>query len=158
MSNPARAQHTPTSAANSEANYEMKMNAKEGSEITLTRRRAKWRSSMTSIAGAALMCAAGAWLGGPARAQQTQSQQNSPARPSRPTDLARENLGLVAASATEISTVLQQDPGLMVDLKEWIAQDATNQGQVLAETDLTDLAVMDRLQTDSHLRAVATGL
>ncbi len=153
MSNPAKVLRTPRL----EANYEMTKNVKTVSRGCRVRRLSGLRPWMIAIASLALLCAAGTWLGEPAGAQ-TQSPQNGAAKATRPTDLARENLGLVAASATEISTVLQQDPGLMVDLKEWIARDATNQGQVLADTDLTDLAVLDRLQTDVHLRAVATTL
>jgi polysaccharide biosynthesis/export protein len=140
-----------------EANYKMTNNRKTASQ--------RFRAGSSPIvpgwflvlASLVVLCSAGLWLGESAGAQ-TQSQQNGESKSARPTDLARENLGLVAASATDISMVLQQEPGLMVDLKEWIARDATNQGQVLADSDLTDLAVLDRLQTDVRLRSVATTL
>src|SRR5580698_10630490 len=123
MSNPAKVLRAPRL----EANYKMTKNGQTVSRGSEARRLSGRRPAMVAIASLVLLYAAGVWLGEPA-GEQTQSQQNGAAKPARPTDLARENLGLVAASATEISTVLQQDPGLMVDLKEWIARDATNQG------------------------------
>ena len=65
-------------------------------------------------------------------------------------ELARENLSRVAASAAEIKTILVKDMGLMVELKRWVAKDATSQGQIISESDLTDDAIFDRLQADVH--------
>jgi polysaccharide biosynthesis/export protein len=88
-------------------------------------------------------------------AAQTQSQQSvSVASP----QLARDNMSLVAASAAQIKTVLVQDTGLMVELKRWVAQDATNQGQIITESDLTEDSIFQRLENDVHFRAVATAL
>jgi polysaccharide biosynthesis/export protein len=84
-----------------------------------------------------------------------QSPQQSPPPSS---ELARQNLEQVAASAAEIKTVLVQDPGLMVALKRWIAKDETDQGQIVSETDLTDDAIFERLQNDVRFRSVATSL
>ncbi len=72
--------------------------------------------------------------------------------------LADQNLNQVAASAMQIKAILLQDPGLMVLLKDWVAQDATDHGQVLDENDLTDAAIYDRLEIDVHFRSVATRL
>jgi polysaccharide biosynthesis/export protein len=87
------------------------------------------------------------------RAQQTNRQV-----PTNNSDLARQNLSRVGASATEIKTVLVKDPGLMVELKRWVAKDATQHGQVLTEQDLTDDAIFDRLVSDVEFRSVATQL
>ena len=73
-------------------------------------------------------------------------------------DLARDNLNLVAAAAPLLKAVLTEDPGLMVELKRWIAQDASNNGQIMSEQDLTDDAVFDRLTKDIKFRSVATRL
>jgi polysaccharide export outer membrane protein len=73
-------------------------------------------------------------------------------------ELARENLSRVAASAAEIKTVLVKDTGLMVELKRWVAKDATSQGQIISEADLTDDAIFDRLQADVQFRSIATQL
>jgi polysaccharide biosynthesis/export protein len=78
--------------------------------------------------------------------------------PSSNSDLARQNLSRVGASATEIKTVLVKDQGLMVELKRWVAKDATQHGQVLTEEDLTDDAIFNRLVSDVEFRAVATQL
>jgi polysaccharide export outer membrane protein len=82
-----------------------------------------------------------------------QSQQQSRVPGS---ELSRENFNQVAASAAQIKTVLVEDPGLMVELKRWIAKDATDQGQIVSESDLTDDAIFERLQTDVRFRSVAT--
>ena len=73
-------------------------------------------------------------------------------------ELARANLGQVAASAAEIKSVLVRDAGLMVELKEWIADDATEHGQMVEESDLTDDAIFNRLETDVRFRSLATRL
>lgn len=79
--------------------------------------------------------------------------------PRTPTsELAQQNLSLVAASPAQIKAVLGQDPGLMVELKRWVAKEATNQGQIIGETDLTDDAIFDRLENDVTFRSVATQL
>src|SRR5437868_2212827 len=67
------------------------------------------------------------------------AQQNDPARqrPVVPTsELGRDNLSRVAASAADIKTILVKDAGLMVELKRWVAKDATSQGQIISDTDL----------------------
>src|SRR5262249_37328832 len=71
-------------------------------------------------------------------------------------DLSRENLSRVAASAQEIKTILVKDPGLMVELKRWVAREATNQGQIITDVQLSDEAIYDRLQSDVTFRSVAT--
>jgi protein involved in polysaccharide export with SLBB domain len=73
-------------------------------------------------------------------------------------ELGRENLNRVAASAGEIKTVLLQDAGLMVELKRWVAKDATDHGQIVSDSDLTDDAIFERLETDIQFRAIATRL
>ena len=82
-----------------------------------------------------------------------QSQQQSRAPGS---ELSRENFNQVAASPAEIKTVLVKEPGLVVELKRWMAKDATDQGQIVTESDLTDDAIFERLQTDVRFRSAAT--
>ena len=71
-------------------------------------------------------------------------------------ELGQENMNLVAASAADIKAVLVKDAGLMVELKRWVAKDATDQGQIVSESDLTNEAIFDRLDTDVRFRSVAT--
>ncbi|HWY06593.1 MAG TPA: SLBB domain-containing protein [Candidatus Acidoferrales bacterium] len=73
-------------------------------------------------------------------------------------ELEKENLNYVAAAPAQIKEVLIKDPGLLVELKRWIAREASDNGQVVSEEDLTDNAVFDRLTTDVVLRSVATRL
>jgi polysaccharide biosynthesis/export protein len=95
------------------------------------------------------------FCGAAALAQERQDRQ----RPVMPTsELGRENLSRVAASSAEIKTILVKDSGLMVELKRWVAKDATSHGQIISETDLTDDAIFDRLQADVQFRSIATQL
>jgi len=73
-------------------------------------------------------------------------------------DLAAQNNSRVAASPTQIREVLQKDPGLMVELKRWVAKEATDRGQIVNDSDLTDQAIYDRLTGDTEFRSVATRL
>lgn len=73
-------------------------------------------------------------------------------------DLTRDNLDRVGASPAQIKDVLINDPGLLVELKRWIAREASDSGQIISDEDLTDTAVFDRLVTDVKFRSVATRL
>jgi polysaccharide export outer membrane protein len=84
-----------------------------------------------------------------------QSQRVEPAFSS---ELGLQNLSLVAAPSTDIKAVLVKNPGLMVELKRWVAEDATNHGQLVSESDLTDDAIYARLDDDVRFRGVATVL
>jgi protein involved in polysaccharide export with SLBB domain len=84
-----------------------------------------------------------------------QTRQQSPAPQS---ELARQNMERVAASVGQLVMILHRDPGLMVELKRWIARDATDHGQLISDSDLTDEAIFDRLENDIAFRSVATQL
>ncbi len=46
----------------------------------------------------------------------------------------------------------------MVELKRWVAKDATDHGQIITDADVTNDAIFDRLDSDAQFRAVATQL
>ena len=71
-------------------------------------------------------------------------------------DLEQRNLTFAAASAEQIKAVLLQDPGLMVEIKRWVAKDAADNGQVIGESDLSDDAIFDRMENDVPFRARVT--
>ena len=73
-------------------------------------------------------------------------------------DLAKDNLDHVAASSIQIREVLVKDSGLLVELKRWIAKEATDNGQVVQDSDLSEQAIFDRLDRDVAFRSVATRL
>lgn len=73
-------------------------------------------------------------------------------------DLSQENLGRVAASATDIRGVLSWNQGLLVELKRWVAKEATDNGQIVEDSKLTDQAIFERLENDVAFRSVATRL
>ena len=60
-------------------------------------------------------------------------------------ELAKENLDRVAASTAQVQAVLLKDPGILVELKNWIAKEATENGQVVEDSALTDQAIFERL-------------
>src|SRR5712664_3822530 len=76
----------------------------------------------------------------------------------QPPDLTQENLGRVAASAIQIRSVLIKDEGQLVELKRWVAKEASDSGQVVDDSNLTDQAIFERLQQDVVFRSVATRL
>ncbi len=73
-------------------------------------------------------------------------------------DLSQENLGRVAASAVQIRAVLVKNEGLLVELKRWTAKEATDNGQIVDDSSMTDQAIFDRLDRDLAFRSVATRL
>src|SRR5256886_13664209 len=79
-------------------------------------------------------------------------------RAEEPSELALENLGRVAASATQIRGVLVKDEGLLVEMKRWVAKEATDNGQIVDDSTLADQAIFDRLEQDVTFRSVATRL
>jgi polysaccharide biosynthesis/export protein len=100
----------------------------------------------------------------PAQQPQTtrQSREYSPDFPSGQSagysELTIDNYDHVAASVLDIKGVLIGNPGLMVELKRLIAKEASDSGQVVNDSDLTDQAVFDRLTSDVSFRAAATRL
>jgi protein involved in polysaccharide export with SLBB domain len=73
-------------------------------------------------------------------------------------ELGRENANRVAASAAQIREALIKDPGLLVALKRLMAKEATSNGQLVDDSDLTDDAIFDRLGNDVIFRSIATRL
>jgi len=99
-----------------------------------------------------------------ARAQRQESDDRRPeprnavttTRKVEASDLARDNMARVAASSAQIQSVLARDAGILVELKTWVAKEATDNGQVVDDSLLTDLAIFDRLDRDVEFRSVAT--
>ena len=73
-------------------------------------------------------------------------------------ELAKDNSNHVAANASEIRAVLAKDSGLLVELKRWVAKEATDDGQIVDDSSLKDQAIFDRLAQDVAFRSVATRL
>jgi polysaccharide biosynthesis/export protein len=86
------------------------------------------------------------------------SAQERASQDSTASELARGNLDRVAASESQITAVLNANPGMLVELKRWVAEDAADRGQLLKDSDLTDGAIFSRLGGDIRLRAAATRL
>ena len=73
-------------------------------------------------------------------------------------ELTKDNAAVVSASPEQIAAVLRSDSGLTLELKRWIAKEATTRGQVVLETDLTDAEIVRRLTWDREFRVAATRL
>ncbi len=86
----------------------------------------------------------------------TTPAQNQRPAPIPSSDLGRDNLSRVAASAADLKVILLKDAGLMVELRRWIAKDATDHGQIISDSDLTNDAIFERLVADIQFRSVAT--
>lgn len=98
-----------------------------------------------------------------ARPQETNRQPRQPSGTSRAanqeaSELENENLLRVAASPSQIQDVLLNEPGILVELKRWVAREASDNGQIVSDEDLTDSAIFERLKTDVAFRSVATRL
>jgi polysaccharide biosynthesis/export protein len=102
---------------------------------------------------AILACALSSFPVAPLFAQQPRDDRAISA-----SELAKDNLERVAASEAQITAVLNANPGLFVELKRWVAKDAANRGQIVADFELTDAAMLSRLANDIRLRAAATRL
>ncbi len=92
------------------------------------------------------------------RPRKTSEQGRNEYGVQQPPDLTQENLGRVAASAIQIRSVLVKDEGLMVELKRWVAKEATDSGRIVEDSNLTDQAIFERLEQDIAFRSVATRL
>jgi polysaccharide export outer membrane protein len=73
-------------------------------------------------------------------------------------ELAQDNLDHVAASSVQIREILVKDAGLLVELKRWVAKEASSNGQVVQESSLAEQAIFDRLDRDLTFRSIATRL
>ena len=80
------------------------------------------------------------------------------ARPPEPSELAKENLERVAASPAQLKEILVKDAGILVELKRWVAKEATDSGQIVDDSSLTDQSIFDRLDRDIAFRSLATRL
>jgi protein involved in polysaccharide export with SLBB domain len=79
-------------------------------------------------------------------------------RLSNPPDLANDNYKHLAAAPRQIQEVLLKDSGLLVELKRLAIKEATDNGQIVEDSSLTDQAIFDRLEEDIKFRSLATRL
>ncbi len=93
-----------------------------------------------------------------ANRQQHQSSGTSRSASLEVSELENGNLLRVAASPSQIEEVLLKEPGILVELKRWVAREASDNGQIVSDEDLTDNAVFERLKSDVAFRSVATRL
>src|ERR1700688_4545744 len=98
-------------------------------------------------------------------AQSSASQQNTrdsgsagTKRLPQPSDLSNENFEHLAAAPRQIQEVLLKDTGLLVELKRLAIKEATDNGQIVEDSSLTDQAIFDRLERDIRFRSLATRL
>ncbi|MGB8734292.1 MAG: SLBB domain-containing protein [Candidatus Sulfotelmatobacter sp.] len=63
---------------------------------------------------------------------------------------------LVSLSADKITQILQNEPGLLLQVKKALVRKAFEQGRILDPNDLTDDAVFRLLRDDQNVRVIAT--
>src|SRR5215471_7431661 len=115
-----------------------------------------WLGSVTSCLALLILCQlAFGQMNERPRSERETSRNNATEDLS---ELAQENFSRVAASAIQIRQVLLKDAGLLVELKRWVAKEATDNGQVVEDSMLVDQAIFDRLDRDVAFRSVATRL
>ncbi|MGH9573827.1 MAG: SLBB domain-containing protein [Candidatus Acidiferrales bacterium] len=71
-------------------------------------------------------------------------------------ELERRNMSLVGATSAEIKQVLLSNPGLMVEVKRWVAKNASDHGQIITTADLSESAIYERLENDAEFRSAVT--
>lgn len=86
------------------------------------------------------------------------SAQSSPQAQPALSELMQKNLSHVGAASSEIEPVLRANPGLLLELKAWVAREAANQGRLLTDSDLADSSIFERLRADAGFRSIATRL
>src|SRR5437899_9501891 len=118
----------------------------------------KLKRSIFCLALTFLYCSSGLAQQQGDRQSKTSEQGRNEYGDEHSSGLTQENLGRVAASAGQIGSVLVRDEGLMVELKRWVAKEASDIGQVVDDSNLTDQAIFERLQQDVVFRSVATRL
>jgi protein involved in polysaccharide export with SLBB domain len=93
-------------------------------------------------------------------AQNTQRNKNSVESRRLPesSELANENYAHLAAAPRQVQEVLLKDPGLLVELKRLAIKEATDNGQIVEDSSLTDQAIFERLEQDIKFRSLATRL
>ena len=118
----------------------------------------KLKRSIFSLALTFLFCASALAQQQGDRQRKTSEQGRNEYGDEQSSGLTQENLGRVAASAGQIGSVLVRDEGLMVELKRWVAKEASDSGQVVEDSNLSDQAIFERLERDVAFRSVATRL
>jgi polysaccharide export outer membrane protein len=120
-----------------------------------------WRTNRLKVISSYL--ALGFLFCAPSHAQENdgrrvQRDSTSLGRQAQPSDLSKENSDRVAASAAQIKEALVKDGGILVELKRWVAKEATDNGQIIDDSSLTDDAIFLRLEQDVAFRSIATRL
>src|SRR5467141_5275849 len=118
----------------------------------------KLKESIVCLALAFLFCAPAFTQQRADRQRKTSEQGRNDYGGEQSSGLTQENLDRVAASAGQIGSVLVKDEGLMVELKRWVAKEATDSGRIVEDSNLTDQAIFERLEQDIAFRSVATRL
>src|SRR5580692_2612860 len=107
------------------------------------------RPKMISLCIGLALCAT-AWGQQPAAYSRTTAidQKNSRAE--------HEAEQMVSLSADRILLILQDEPGLLLQVKKALVRKAFEQGRILDPNDLTDDALFDLIRQDDNIRVIAT--
>ena len=127
---------------------------------TRTKIMARPRISITSLLVFVFLSThSSAFAQSPASQQNTRDSSSAGTRRlPQPSDLSNENFEHLAAAPRQIQEVLLKDTGLLVELKRLAIKEATDNGQIVEDSSLTDQAIFDRLERDVKFRSLATRL
>src|SRR6202171_124108 len=127
---------------------------------TRTKIMARPRISITSLLVFVFLSThSSAFAQSPASQQNTRDSSSAGTRRlPQPSDLSNENFEHLAAAPRQIQEVLLKDTGLLVELKRLAIKEATDNGQIVEDSSLTDQAIFDRLERDVRFRSLATRL
>jgi protein involved in polysaccharide export with SLBB domain len=102
-----------------------------------------------------LLCV-GLFLSATAWSQQPAAYSRSTAIDQKDSRAEHEAEQLVSLSADRILLILQDEPGLLLQIKKTLVRKAFEQGRILDPNDLTDDAVFTLIRKDDNIRVIAT--
>src|SRR5437762_7012435 len=111
----------------------------------------KLKRSIFCLALTFLFCASGFAQQQGDRQRKSSEQGRNEYGDEQSSGLTQENLGRVAASAGQIGSVLVRDEGLMVELKRWVAKEASDSGQVVEDSNLRSEEHTSELQSPMYI-------
>src|ERR1700674_3148727 len=103
-----------------------------------------------AVIAVGLACSAAAW------SQQSSASNRSTAIDQASSRAEQEAEQLVSLSADKIVSILQVEPGLLLQVKKTLVRKAFEQGRVLDPNDLTDDALFRLIREDQNVRVIAT--
>jgi len=117
------------------------------------------KKSMSPVFKLAAVCVLGGLVFSEISAQESPSQKiqtRTTALPDSSSRAEREAEQLVSLSADKIISLLNEEPGLLLEVKKTLVRKAYEQGRILAPEDITDEALFRLIDSDINIRVIVT--